>query len=70
MARPALLALCGVLLAAHALHASTVSYTLEDTGNAEYAIPDGMLIGSGMSAMQTEGAWNEEGERRRRSGNN
>ncbi|XP_034245357.1 myrosinase 1-like [Thrips palmi] len=66
MAPPGPLVLCGVLLCAHALQASILSgqsgrLAVEDTANEEYAVPKDLLIGAGISALQTEGAWNEEG---------
>lgn len=32
------------------------------SSEAQFALPDDLLVGAGVAAIQTEGAWNEGGE--------
>ncbi|XP_034256691.1 putative beta-glucosidase 6 [Thrips palmi] len=51
-----------LILVLLALAAGGHAAVLSGNDDELYAVPDGLLIGAGVSAFQTEGAWNEEGK--------
>lgn len=55
--RHVLLVACALCMGAAKANGVVLDDALDDV-----ALPEGLLIGAGVSAVQTEGAWNESGE--------